>query len=257
MRSSHFITAALLMAATATTATSATAQGHWDWSGGRAGDRAYQLRGAGVPLLFPELRNSPRGRAFVMRNFDYNRDGRINRREADAANAAFAEAAGGRRDRFEWERFDRRDRVEAPALRPGGWDRRALRDYGFRQTPRGATFELSEEVLFAFDSDRLRPGAIARLQPLADYLGSERRVRVAIDGHTDSRGSDAYNQDLSERRAESVRAALEDMSLTRARFDVAGHGERQPVASNATPRGMQRNRRVEITLLGRRADEFR
>ena len=81
-------------------------------------------------------------------------------------------------------------------------------------------------------------------------------MRVAIDGHADSRGSDAYNQDLSERRAESVRDALDELGAGRTRFRVTCHGEREPIASNATAEGMRLNRRVEITLLGRRTDEF-
>jgi len=115
---------------------------------------------------------------------------------------------------------------------------------------------MQEDVLFATDSDVLRPMAIERLRPLADYLRANGGVRVAIDGHTDSRGTDAHNQDLSERRAQSVREALDEMGVTRARFRVAGHGEGSPVASNATAEGMRLNRRVEVTLLGRRADEF-
>ncbi len=227
----------------------ATAQDRYDWGGGRAGDRAYRLLGAGVPDLYPELRRTNRGRAFVLRNFDANRDGRVNRREAAEANRAFAAVAGPRRDRFDW---DRRDVVVAQ----GGWDRGAMRDYGFRQTSRGATLTFEEEVLFATDSDVLRPGATQRLRPLAGYLRSEPGVRVAIDGHTDSRGTDAHNQDLSERRAASVRAAFDDMGVTRARFAVQGFGEAQPVATNATTAGQRRNRRVEVTLLGQRADRF-
>ena len=64
---------------------------------------------------------------------------------------------------------------------------------------------MQEDVLFATDSAVLRPGAIERLRPLAGYLRANPGVRVAIDGHTDSRGTDAHNQDLSERRAQSVR----------------------------------------------------
>lgn len=138
----------------------------------------------------------------------------------------------------------------------GGWDHRGMHDYGFRQTPRGAMLTLSEDVLFATDSDVLRPGAVNRLRPLAGYLRHNPGVRVAIDGFTDSRGSDAHNQALSERRAASVRSALDAMGVTRARFIVAGHGERSPVATNDTPAGMRQNRRVEVTLLGRRAAEF-
>lgn len=248
MRKTLFRTAALLT--TMLTVGPALAQG-WDW---RAGD--YRLVGAGVPDLYPELRASPRGRAFVMRNFDFNRDGFIQPREADAANHAFAQAAGPRgRDRFDWQSRDRVVVVEERRA-PGGWDRGAMRGYGFRQTARGATLDLSADVLFATDSAALRPGAIDRLRPLADFLCDEPGVRVAIDGYTDARGSDAHNQDLSERRAASVRDAFDRMDVTRARFQVVGHGEREPVASNATAAGMRQNRRVEITLLGRRAAEF-
>jgi outer membrane protein OmpA-like peptidoglycan-associated protein len=255
----------LLLGATAAAAFIATgpasAQDRWDWNGGRDGDREYRLVGPGVPRLYPELRRTNRGRAFVMRNFDFNRDGRVNLREARAANRAFAEVAGARRDRFDWEsrggerRADRDDDRRGPD-RTGGWDRSAMRAYNFRQTPQGARMTMQEDVLFATDSDVLRPAAIERLRPLAGYLRANPGVRVAIDGHTDSRGTDAYNQALSERRAQSVREALDDMGVTRARFRVAGHGEGSPVASNATAEGMRLNRRVEVTLLGRRASEF-
>ena len=137
-----------------------------------------------------------------------------------------------------------------------GWDRRAMRDYHFRQTPRGAMLTLQEDVLFATDSAVLRPGAIEKLRPLARYLRANPGVRVAIDGHTDSRGTDAHNDALSLRRADAVRIAFDQMGVTRARFSVRGHGEHQPVASNATAAGMRQNRRVEVTLLGQRADRF-
>ncbi|MET4666186.1 OmpA family protein [Sphingomonas sp. PvP056] len=235
----------------------AAAQDRWDWGGGRAGDRDYRLSGAGVPILFPELRQTNRGRAFVLRNFDLNRDGRINQREADAANRAFAQVAGPRRDRFDWAARDRVVVVEDRRGPPrGGWDQGAMRGYGFRQTPRGAMMRLDEDVLFATDSAVLRPGAIDKLKGLADYLRSEAGVRVAIDGYTDSRGTDAHNQVLSERRADAVRTAFDQMGVTRARFSVVGHGEASPVAPNTTPQGMRQNRRVEVTLLGQRADRF-
>lgn len=243
-------TAAALSALTLAATAPASAQDRWDWG---QGDRAYRLAGPGVRLLYPELRTSPRGRAFVMRNFDFDRNGFISPREAQAANRAFAEVAGTRRDRFDW---DHRDRVVVVQEQRGGWDHRAMRDYGFRQTARGATLNLQEDVLFKTDSDVLRPGALDKLRPLAGYLKSERGVRVAIDGYTDSRGTDAHNQALSERRAASVRTALDAMGVVRARFVVQGHGETSPVATNATPEGMRQNRRVEVTLLGQRADRF-
>ena len=232
----------------------ALAQSNWDWAGGRQGDRDYRLEGAGVPLLLPELRQTNRGRAFVMRNFDANRDGRINRREAEQANRAFRQVAGPRRDRFDWDSRDRT--VVVDEGRPGQWDRRGMRDYRFRQTALGATMTMQEEVLFRTDSADLRPGATEKLRPLAGYLRANPGVRVAIIGHTDSRGTDAHNQALSERRAESVRGAFDAMGVTRARFRVEGHGEREPVSTNATAAGMRLNRRVEVTLLGERADRF-
>lgn len=249
MNRTAILTAALV---TATLATGATAQSRWDYEGGRQGDREYRLVGAGVPTLYRELRATNRGRAFVMRNFDDNRDGRISPREAQAANRAFSGVAGPRRDRFDWDRRGGETVVETTTT----WDRGAMRNYGFRQTSRGATLNLQEDVLFKTDSAVLRPGAIDKLRPLANYLRAEPGVRVAIDGHTDSRGTDAHNQDLSERRAASVRTAFDTMGVTRARFAVVGHGESNPVATNATPAGMRQNRRVEVTLLGQRADRF-
>jgi outer membrane protein OmpA-like peptidoglycan-associated protein len=238
--------------------------GHWDWAGGRDGDaRAYDLDGPGLRILFPELRDTRRGRAFVLRNFDWNHDGFITPREARAANDAFAGAVGPDRRRFDWGSADREVVAEPmappPSIstgRPGPWDRGAMRAYHFRDTPEGARMTLQEDVLFRTDSAELRPGALYKLRTLADYLRDNAGVRIAIDGYTDSRGSDAHNQDLSERRAASVRAALDDMGVTEARFRVRGHGEADPVATNATADGMRLNRRVEVTLLGRRAAEF-
>jgi outer membrane protein OmpA-like peptidoglycan-associated protein len=258
---SFLLSGAAMAAAVVASAAPAAAQDRWDWEGGRAGESEYRLVGPGVPQLFAELRRSNRGRAFVMRNFDWNRDGRVSVREARAANRAFAEVAGSRRDRFDWDgrgrdRVAERDDGPRGGDREGGWDRQAMRSYNFRQTSEGARMTMQEDVLFATDSDVLRPMAIERLRPLAAYLRANPGVRVAIDGHTDSRGTDAHNQDLSERRAQSVREALDEMGVTRARFRVAGHGEGSPVASNATAEGMRLNRRVEVTLLGRRADEF-
>ncbi len=257
--------AALGIVMLAASATPVLAQARYDMSNPPWARPGYRLAGAGVPILFPELRNSPRGRAFVMPNFDANGDGRISPQEARDANREFARLAGPRRDRFDWDGYARGQGggprggprgVETVVTETTTWDRGAMRDYGFRQTPRGATLTLSEDVLFQTDSAVLRPGAIEKLQPLARYLRGNPGVRVAIDGYTDSRGTDAHNQQLSERRAASVRQAFDDMDVVRARFSVVGHGEADPVASNATTEGMRRNRRVEVTLLGQRADSF-
>ncbi|HYI64624.1 MAG TPA: OmpA family protein [Allosphingosinicella sp.] len=241
-----------MAAAFAALATPAFAQDRFDWGGGRAGDRDYGLVGAGVPRLLPELRRTNRGRAFVMRNFDSNGDGRVSPREADAANRAFLRLTDGRRDRFDWESRDI-GRPEARERRD--WDRRGMRDYRMRQTRHGATFDL-QDVLFETGSATLRPGAAARLRPLAGYLEANPEVQVRIEGHTDSVGSDAANQRLSERRAAAVRAALGDMGVDEDGFLVIGHGESMPVASNDNAAGRQLNRRVEVTLVGQQARSF-
>jgi len=226
--------------------------GHWDWSGGRDSDAAqYDLRGPGLKTLYPELRDTRRGRAFVLRNFDARHDGWIGFAEARDANRAFEDAVGRDRGRFDWAVVDR-----GPAPAAHHWDRTAMRGYGFRDTAEGARLTLSEDVLFRTDSADLRPGAAAKLAALSDYLKDNPGVRISIDGYTDSRGSDAHNQNLSERRAASVRSAFDQMGVTAARFRVRGHGEASPVAPNTTPENMRQNRRVEITLLGQRTSNF-
>lgn len=255
-----FMIATAVLTAVLAGSAQAQPQDRWDWSGGRNDGPEWRFDGPGVPMLLPELRDTPRGRAFVLRNFDFNHDRVIEPREARAANDAFMAAAGRDRGRFDWDARDRGFHPPAPmrdgGMAGGGWDRRAMHDYGFRQTPRGASFNLSEDVLFATDSAVLRPGAIDRLRPLADYLQGQRGVRVSIDGYTDARGSDAHNLTLSQNRAASVRDALSNMGVVRARFQITGHGKNDPVASNATPDGMRKNRRVEVTLLGQRAQNF-
>jgi outer membrane protein OmpA-like peptidoglycan-associated protein len=248
-----FIIAATALAALATPA---MAQDRWDWAGGRPDSADDRLNGPGVRILYPELRDTRRGRAFVMRNFDRNHDRFLTIFEARAANRAFAQIAGPRRGGFDWDSRDNGYVVVDRDRTAGEWGRGAMRGYGFRQTTRGATMRLDEDVLFATDSAVLRPGATDKLRPLAAYLRGNPGVRVAIDGYTDSRGTDAHNQDLSERRAASVRSAFDAMGVTRARFSVVGHGEADPIATNATPAGMRLNRRVEVTLLGQRADAF-
>lgn len=240
-----------LAAALTALATPALAQDRFDWGGGRGGERDYGLAGAGVSRLLPELRRTARGRAFVMRNFDRNDDGRVSPREADAANRAFLRFADGRRDRFDWESRD----IGRPVAEHREWDRRGMRGYRMRQTLHGATFDLAD-VLFETGSARLRSGAAERLRPLASYLTANSQVPVRIDGHTDSVGSDSANQLLSERRAETVRAALTNMGGGEGEFAVAGHGESMPSASNADAAGRQLNRRVEITLVGQQARSF-
>jgi outer membrane protein OmpA-like peptidoglycan-associated protein len=223
----------------------------YDWG---PAARPWDLRGPGVRLLYPELREDRRGRAFVARNFDADGDGWLTRREALAADRAFDDLAGANRARFDWDARAAPPPPPPPAY-AGGWDREGMRGYHFRQGREGAVFDVSD-VLFRTGSAELRPGAEAKLRPLAGFLRANPGVRVAIDGNTDSVGSAASNIQLSRDRAASVASALEVMGVDTGRFRLAGRGEASPVATNATAEGRQLNRRVEVTLIGRRAAEF-
>ena len=87
------------------------------------------------------------------------------------------------------------------------------------------------------------------LDQVADKLLARAELRVEVGGHTDARGSDAYNQDLSERRAQSVMAYLTERGIGAERLTAVGYGEAQPVADNETDDGRERNRRVELKIL--------
>ena len=108
---------------------------------------------------------------------------------------------------------------------------------------------LSSDVLFEFDKYDIRPEFTADLDAAADMLLANPDVTVRIDGHTDSIGTEEYNQGLSERRANAVADYLEAKGVSRDRMTVAGFGETQPVASNDTAEGRAQNRRVDIDLI--------
>lgn len=102
-----------------------------------------------------------------------------------------------------------------------------------------------DSIHFAFDSAELSPAASAKLNEVANYLEGNDNYSVLVEGHTDSVGSDAYNQKLSERRAASVKKGLVSEGIAADRIDTAGYGESRPVADNKTAEGRAENRRVE------------
>ncbi len=115
--------------------------------------------------------------------------------------------------------------------------------------------ELAADVLFDFDKANLKPSAIKSLQSVAKRIRESSRGDVRIEGHTDSKGSNEYNQTLSEKRAISVRDwFVSEGGLSNVQFATKGLGELKPVVSNTTeegaddPIGRQRNRRVEIII---------
>jgi outer membrane protein OmpA-like peptidoglycan-associated protein len=118
-----------------------------------------------------------------------------------------------------------------------------------RETARGLVVNVSD-VLFDFDSANLKPGAREKIAHVASILRSHSDLKIQVEGHTDSVGSDGYNLRLSERRAESVRASMVQQGVNRDVVGTAGFGESQPVATNGTSVGRQQNRRVEIVVSG-------
>ncbi len=108
--------------------------------------------------------------------------------------------------------------------------------------------EVPSDISFATGSAAIEPRLRPVLDAFASGLGNEPQLRVRIVGHTDSTGSDAVNDPLSLRRAESVRNYLSDRGVAASRIEVFGRGSREPVASTATPDGRAKNRRVEIFL---------
>ncbi|WP_280545962.1 MULTISPECIES: OmpA family protein [unclassified Halomonas] len=102
------------------------------------------------------------------------------------------------------------------------------------------------DVNFEFDSAILTMGAEQILEDVAGKLRANQNVRVRIEGHTDSMGSEAYNQQLSQRRADSVADYLASQGVRPNRMQTTGYGESQPVASNDTDAGRAENRRVEL-----------
>jgi outer membrane protein OmpA-like peptidoglycan-associated protein len=127
-------------------------------------------------------------------------------------------------------------------------------DLKVKETTTDVRIELAADVLFEFDKATLLPKAEATLTKAAQFIRERAAGTVRIEGHTDAKGDDAYNQRLSERRADSVRQWLVRQRLRGLQFSSKGFGETRPLAPNARPDGgddpdgRQKNRRVEIVI---------
>jgi outer membrane protein OmpA-like peptidoglycan-associated protein len=181
--------------------------------------------------------------------------------EADSANAnvATANAQQGQRSA---EADSERNRVAAAnsdqALKQAVMDREELRAkllqqfnliFTTRDTARGLIVNLSD-VLFDTGKSTLRPGAREKLAKISGIVLAYPDLRLAIEGNTDSVGTDAANQTLSEQRANAVRDFLADEKIPTSSMTSRGLGKSQPVATNDTPEGRQQNRRVELVVSG-------
>jgi outer membrane protein OmpA-like peptidoglycan-associated protein len=124
--------------------------------------------------------------------------------------------------------------------------RAELNELQAKQTERGMVLTLGSNLLFDTDSDVLKPGADDSLTRVGEFLKQHQGIGVRIEGHTDSTGSEGYNEALSERRARAVAHALENRGVDSGRVQAVGRGKTLPIATNETSAGRQQNRRVEI-----------
>jgi len=159
-----------------------------------------------------------------------------NRRDEILAGAVVGGLAGGAIG----SRLDR----QAADLRAQLGDDRIL----IRNTGDQLIVTLPQDILFATDSAALRGDLQSDIRALGRNLNQYPNTTVQVIGHTDSEGSAAYNQDLSERRARSVAGVLLEQGVAGSRIVPIGRGEASPVASNNTPEGRRQNRRVEIII---------
>nr|WP_315824427.1 OmpA family protein [Paraflavitalea speifideiaquila] len=112
----------------------------------------------------------------------------------------------------------------------------------------GIVVEFSDKILFGFDQSNLSASAEGNLDKLVGVLKENPDTDIEVQGHTDSKGADAYNMGLSERRASSVASYLRNRGVSASRVTTKGYGETAPVASNDTEEGRAQNRRVNFLI---------
>jgi len=139
---------------------------------------------------------------------------------------------------------DARRQADASSVRANSLEAE-LAGLKLQKTERGLVLTLGD-VLFDTSQATLKPGAYGTLDRLATALREKSGRKVVIEGHTDNVGSDASNQGLSERRAQSVQSALMQREVARSQMTALGKGENFPIASNDSADGRQSNRRVEL-----------
>jgi outer membrane protein OmpA-like peptidoglycan-associated protein len=126
--------------------------------------------------------------------------------------------------------------------------KKVLGDAEVRREGEGIVINFKEKVLFAFNQSDLSTNAQSSLEKLKNILEKYPDTNIEIIGHTDNKGTDSYNQDLSERRSSSVAAFLRAKGISAARVTTKGMGETDPVATNDTDEGRSLNRRVEFVI---------
>lgn len=124
-----------------------------------------------------------------------------------------------------------------------------VEDANVERVGEGIKITFASGILFKTGSADLQAEAKQNVQKLAEILKEYPDTNILIEGHTDSDGTDAFNQKLSERRAQAVATYAQSIGVSSSRFQTVGYGESQPVGSNDTAEGKQANRRVEIAVM--------
>lgn len=143
----------------------------------------------------------------------------------------------------------------APAAAPAAPAARPPAPAPAPQPPAATKVTYAADAFFDFDKSVLKPEGKAKLDDLVGKVKDINLEVIIAVGHTDSVGTDAYNQKLSVRRAEAVKAYLVSKGIEKNRVYTEGKGEKQPVADNKTAEGRAKNRRVEIEVVGTRANK--
>lgn len=149
--------------------------------------------------------------------------------------------------KIERAKAERAQRKAQQAQREAEQLKARLSDLQAKQTERGIVLTLGD-VLFDFDEANLKPGGEQAARRVAKFMHDYPDRRIRIEGYTDSKGPESYNQKLSQRRAQSVKEAIVSQDIDSSRIVTQGYGEAYPVASNDNRAGRQRNRRVEIVI---------
>ncbi|MGA6994400.1 MAG: OmpA family protein [Candidatus Deferrimicrobiaceae bacterium] len=168
-------------------------------------------------------------------------------RELEARRAQMAAEQARLAARMEAELVAAKAKADADRLM------KELAELKAKQTERGIVLTIGE-VLFAFGKADLSPDANRSVNKLADFLKKYPNRNVLIEGHTDSVGSDEYNQELSRKRSESVKDRLVGFGIEPGRITTVGYGENYPAVSNNTPENRALNRRVEVIILNEGVD---
>lgn len=162
--------------------------------------------------------------------------GSVESREHAAAGAGIGALAGGAVGQY----MDRQERAMRQQLQGTGIEVQRQGDDILLNIPNSITFD--------FDSARIWSQAEGTLRQLAGVLNQYPQTKIDVMGHTDGIGSDAYNQTLSEKRAQAVANKLRDFGVASGRLMVLGYGKTRPIATNDTEAGRAQNRRVEVRI---------